>query len=211
MVPPTNDHLKKSDLQVRGISIVYDKFGNFAGYSDDAEDIQNTMEKMAEYHAYVRSLKNPWEDPRADWKFRTDVPRKNPPMTYQEYRTMSTSENRTELEKKWTEWNEWRVKRYWPCMGDLRPAPDGRRRTIDSPWEDKIWRTGHEDLFKKQKKIQNTASISQNQDSPPPDGDSEPMNINRQSSIQKSDTVDTHTLQGSEGQLRKPTALFRQM
>jgi hypothetical protein len=208
MVPPANDHLKKSELHVKGYSVIYNQKGFFIGYSDDAEDFQNTKNEMARYRACIASLKNPWEDPRADWKFRTDVRWKNPPMTYQEYCTMSASENREELQKKWSDWNDWRVKRYCPCQGDLRPAPDGRRRSIHSPWDDKICRTGF-DIRPKGKTLTSPSSQNQEQDPPSPDGDSEPMNINGQSSIQKSDTVETHTLQGSEGQLRKPTIVVR--
>jgi hypothetical protein len=39
--------------------------------------------------------------------------------------------------------------------------------------------------------------------------DPESMNINRQSSIQETETVETHNLQSSEGQLRKPTDVFK--
>jgi hypothetical protein len=131
-------------------------------------------------------------------------------MTYQEYCTMSTSPRKEELEQKWSDWQDWLIHRYRPCIGEIRPAPDGRRRTIDSPWPDKIYRSGHEDLFKKKK--QSSAPIqTQIQDSPPPDGDPEPMNTIGQSSIQKSDTVESHTLQGSEGPPRKPPQLLGQM
>jgi hypothetical protein len=78
MVPPTNSALKKSDLavsqdqllQVRGYSIILDKFGNFAGYSDDSEDIQNTKNKMEEFKTSSGGI---------SWWYRTDIPWENPP------------------------------------------------------------------------------------------------------------------------------------
>jgi hypothetical protein len=212
MVSPEDSLLKEQQLQIGGYSIIYDKHGRFAGYSDDAEDIQHTKEVMARSRpipvSQVISGEIPWDARKFDSKFDTDVPWQNPPMTYQEYCTMSTSENQAELRKKWADWNAWRVMRYRPCWGEIRPAPDGRRRTIDSPWPDKIWRTGHEDLWK-ERKLAQSSSQNQNQEPPSPDGDSELMNINGQSSIQKSDTVESRTLQGSEGQLRKPTIVVR--
>jgi hypothetical protein len=120
---------------------------------------------------------------------------------------MSTSPRRAELEQKWPEWFEWQKMRYRPIWGEIRPTPDGQRRTIFSKWPARVdLRTP---IAGPLKRLTPTHTQSQTQDSPPPDGDSDSMNSIRQSSIQEPETVETHTLQGSEGQLRKPTDVVR--
>jgi hypothetical protein len=49
----------------------------------------------------------------------------------------------------------------------------------------------------------------QDHDTPPPDGGSELISNTGQSSTQEIETVETHTFQGSEGRLRKPTVVVK--
>jgi hypothetical protein len=192
------------ELKAKGITVRYDQNGRFLGYSDDEEDFQNTLKAMAEYQKEVADM--PWGDPRRWCNYRTDIPWQNQPMTYQEYCTMEASEKRVELEQKWHDWNEWRMRRYWPVGGDLRPAPNFWRRSIYSNWPDRVARGERMKTLRKAENDQDSQFRE-----PPPDGngDSQLLDTYGQSCIQKSDTVETHTFQSSEGQLRKPTELFR--
>jgi hypothetical protein len=204
---------------------LYDRFGNFAGYSDDEEDIANTKRIRAELGRDLLSLK--------EARFMTDVPWINPPPLGKGHVWGCAPED-VELTKRWDDWLKWHSQRYRPCLGEIRPAPNGRKRDIfsyrldhfkiypenESPIRDYVnnrwisekewyfaWMEGRvSELFSP---LPTPSSQSQPPSPPPPPPSpiivSEETNKSGQSRIQELNSVDSHNLQSSEGQLRKPT------
>jgi hypothetical protein len=189
----------KTVVQIRGYSIVYDQRGQFLGYSDDEEDIANTKKARAEIGDELLFLR--------DARFMTDVPWKNPPMSRWEFEMMDHLPQRDELRRKWSEWFEWQKQRYRPCLGEIRTALDGRQRTIFSTRPDHTG-FGERPKLDPKKENQGNPIIVQNQNHKPPppplEGDPIEMNKTGQSKTQETITVESHNLQSSEGQLRKP-------
>jgi hypothetical protein len=204
----TNENRQPTVLQIRGISIIYDEKGQFLGYSDDEEDIARAKAEGEKVHKL--SLQQ-----QIDLKvqFWTDVPWKDPPFTQYEFWHSPDTER---IQKQFDEWNAWLKQRYYPYRGELRPAPNGARRTIFSSRPDHIhdkhWCLSEEGIREsiRKRKLQDKLSLeasSQDHDRnpPPPDAGTE----TGQSSTQESKSVESQYSQSSEGQLRKPTKVVK--